>query len=62
VVEDAPGAGEIGEEFFFGAEFGRMGDKAATGAACGMFDVEHLVVEDVFDGDLRDAGMIHSAI
>jgi hypothetical protein len=62
VVEDAAGAVEIGEEFFFGAEFGGMGDEAAAGAAGGMFDVEHFVVEDVFDGDLGDTGMIHAAI
>lgn len=62
VVEDAAGAGEIGEEFFFGAEFGGMGEEAAAGAARGMFDVEHLVVEDVLDGDLWDGGMIHASI
>ncbi len=62
VVEDAAGAGEVVEEFFFGAEFGGMGDEAAAGAARGMLHVEHLMVEDVFDGDLRYAGMIHSAI
>ena len=62
VVEDAAGAGEIGEEFFFGAEFGGMGEEAAAGASRGMFDVKHLVVEDVLDGDLRDGGMIHAAI
>jgi len=62
VVEDSPRASEIGEEFFFGAEFGGMGDEAATGAARGMLDVEHFVIEHVFDGDLRYAGMIHAAI
>src|SRR5271167_184029 len=62
VVEDAAGAGEIGETFFFGAEFGGMGDETAAGAARGVFDVEHFVVEDVFDRDLRDARMIHAAI
>lgn len=62
VVEDAAGAGEICEEFFFGAELGGMRDETAAGAAGGVFDMEHFVVEDVFDGDLRDAGMIHAAI
>jgi len=62
VVEDAAGADEIGEEFFFGAEFGGMRNEAATGAARGMFDMEHFVVEDVFDGDLRNSGMVHAAI
>src|SRR5882757_9249949 len=61
-VEKAAGAVEIGEEFFFGAEFAGVGDKRATGAACGMFDVKHFVVEDVFDDELRDEGMIHAAI
>ena len=27
-----------------------------------MFDVKHFVVEDVFDDELRDEGMIHAAI
>ena len=62
MIEDAAGAGEIGEEFFFGAEFGGMGEEAAAGAAGGMFDVEHFVVQDVFDGDLGDGGMVHAAI
>jgi len=61
-IEDAAGVIEISEELFFGAEFGGMGDEAAAGAAGRMFYVEHLVVEHVFDGDLRDAGMIHAAI
>jgi hypothetical protein len=62
VVEDAAGAIEVGEELFFGAEFGRMGDEAAAGTACGVFDMQHFVVEDVFDGNLRNARMIHAAI
>jgi len=62
VVEDTAGAGEIGEEFFFGAEFGGMGNKAAARPSSGMLDVEHFVIEDVFDGHLRYARMIHTAI
>lgn len=62
VVEDAAGANEIGEEFFFGAELGGVGDEAATRAARGMLHVEHFVVEDVFDGHLRDGGVIHTAV
>jgi len=27
-----------------------------------MFDVEHFVIKDVFDNELRDAWMIHTAI
>ena len=27
-----------------------------------MFDVEHFVIEDVFDGNLGDGWVIHSAI
>jgi len=61
-VENFTGLGIVDEEFFFSAKFGRMGDKAAAGATRGMFDVEHFVVEDVFDGDLRDRGMIHAAV
>jgi hypothetical protein len=39
-----------------------MGDEAAAGAARGVLDVEHFVVEDVLNGNLRDGGMIHPAI
>ena len=39
-----------------------MGDERAAGAARRMFDVQHLVVEDVLDGTLRDIGAIHAAI
>ncbi len=62
VIEDAAGASEIGEKFFFGAEFWRMGNQAAAGTSRGMFHVEHFVIEDVLDGDLRDSRMVHSAI
>ena len=62
MVENSAGAVEFGEAFFFGAKFAGMGDQAAAGAACGMFYVEHFVVEHVFDGDLGDGGVIHSAI
>ena len=39
-----------------------MRDEAATGAARGVFNVEHLVVENVFDGALRDIGAVHASI
>jgi len=39
-----------------------MGEEAAAGAAGGMLDVEHFVVENVFDRDSGDGGMIHTAI
>ena len=61
-VEEFAGLGEMGKEFFFGAKFGGMGDETAAGAASGMFDVEHFVVENVFDGDLGDRGMVHAAV
>src|SRR5882724_12526321 len=61
-VEEAAGAFELGEEFFFGAEFAGMGDKRTAGAARGMFDVKHFVIEDIFDDELRDERMIHAAI
>ena len=52
MVEDAAGAGEIGEEFFLGAEFRGMGEERAAGPADGMLDGEQFVVKDVFDGNL----------
>ena len=61
-VEDFAGLGELGELLFFGAEFGGVGDQGAAGAARRMFDVKHLVVEDVLDGALGDVGAVHAAI
>ena len=61
-VEEAASPVEFGEEFFFGAEFAGVGDERAAGAARGMFYVEHFVVEDILDDELRDEGMIHAAI
>ena len=62
VVENAAGAVEFCEAFFFGTEFGGMREQRATGTARGMFDVEHFVVEDVLDGALRDNGTVHAGI
>ena len=62
VVQGFAGLVELGELFFFGAEFGGMGDQRAAGAAGGVLDVEHLVVEDVFYGALRDVWAVHAAI
>ena len=39
-----------------------MGDERAAGAARRMFDVQHLVIEDVLDSALRYIGAIHAAI
>ena len=61
-IENLPSAIELLKQFFFGAEFGRVRDERAAGAARRMFDVEHFVVEDVLDGALRDGGAIHAAI
>ena len=39
-----------------------MRDEAAAGAPRRMFDVEHLVIENIFDGKLRHVGAVHAAI
>ena len=39
-----------------------MGNERAAGAARGMFDVKHLVVENVFDDELWNKRMIHAAV
>ena len=62
MVQDFAGLVELGELFFFGAEFWGAGDQGAAGAAGGVLHVEHLVVEDVLDGALWDAGSVHAAI
>lgn len=61
-VEKAAGTVELRKELFFGAKFPGMRDERAAGASRGMLDVEHLVIEDVFDDELRNGRMIHAAI
>ena len=62
MIQGASRAFEFGEALFFGAEFARVRDEAATGAARGMFDVKHFVEEDVLDSELRNVGAVHAAI
>ena len=62
VVQDFAGAVEVGEEFFFLAEFAGVGDQAAAGAAGGVLDVQHLMIQDVLHGASRDSGAVHAAI
>ena len=61
-VEKTTGSVEFGEKLFFGAEFAGVGDEAATGASGGVFDMEHFVIEDIFDDELRDERMVHAAV
>ena len=61
-VQDFTSSVELSELFFFGAEFGRVRDERAAGAARRMFDVQHFVIEDVLDGALRNVGVVHAAI
>ena len=61
-VEEAAGTFELGEQFFFGTEFAGVGDERTAGATRGMFDVEHFVIKDVFDDELRNMRVIHAAI
>ena len=62
VVQGFAGLVKLGELFFFGAEFWGVGDQGTAGAARGMFDVEHLVVEDVFHGAFGNAMAVHAAV
>jgi len=48
--------------FFFGAKFGGMGDKAAAGTTRGMFDMQHFVIQDVFDDKLGNAWAVQITI
>jgi len=61
-VEEFAGRVEMFVAFFFGAKFGRMGDKAAAGTTRGMFDMQHFVIQDVFDDKLGNGRAIHAAI
>src|SRR5437879_6031384 len=61
-VEDAAGACGFREALLFLAKFAGMRNHAAAGAASGMFDVQHLVKQNVFHSACRNAGTIHAAI
>jgi hypothetical protein len=52
---------EFGEETLFGLELAGVDAAAAGFDADGMFEVEHLVVEEVFDGAARSVGAIEDA-
>ena len=62
MVENPAGAGEISEPFFFRSKFTRVRNKTASRPPRRMLDVQHFVIQNVLDGHLRHAGMIHSAI
>src|SRR5580704_376439 len=62
LVEEFAGDDEVFEAFFFGAKFRGVRDEAAAGAAGGMLDVQHLVIENVLDDRLRDARAIHATV
>ena len=57
-LEEGVGVGDAREEFFFCLEVGRVHASAAAAQPDGMLQVEHLVVDDVFQHKARDAGMI----
>ena len=61
-VQKFSGGQELIEFLFFGTKFGRMRKQAAAGAARGMLDVQHFVIENVLDDKLRNARLIHAAI
>ncbi len=55
------GGFELGEEALFSLEFAGVDTAAACFDADGMFEVEHLVVEKVFDGAAGRIGTIEDA-
>src|SRR5437667_12796864 len=61
-VEDAASALEFREAFFFFSKFAGMGDHGVAGAARGMFDVQHLVNQNVFHSACGIIGAIHAGI
>ncbi len=52
---------EFGEEALFGLELAGVDAAAAGFDADGMLEVEHLVVEEVFDGGTRGVGAVEDA-
>jgi hypothetical protein len=55
------GGFELGEEALFGLELAGVDAAAAGFDADGMFEVEHLVVEEVLDGAARGVGTVKDA-
>lgn len=62
VVQKLAGSVEVLVKLFFGTEFGGVRQQRATGAAGGMLDVEHLVIQDVFHDKLGNAGAVHTPV
>jgi hypothetical protein len=56
--DEGEGFGELREERFFGLESGGVDTAAESAHAHGMLEVEHLVVEQVFDGVARAGGAV----
>lgn len=55
------GGVEAGEETFFGLELARVDAAAAGFDADGVFEVKHLVVEEILDGAARRVGAVEDA-
>ncbi len=52
---------ELGEKALLGLKFTGVNAAAARFDADGVFEVEHLVVEEIFDGATRGIGAIEDA-
>jgi hypothetical protein len=52
---------ELGEETLFGLELAGVDAAAAGFDADGVLEMEHLVVEEVFDGAARSVGAVEDA-
>ncbi len=61
LLEVGFGGIEFGEEALFGLELAGVDAAAAGFDADGMLEVEHLVVEEVFDGAARGVGAVEDA-
>jgi hypothetical protein len=57
-LEEGFGGIKIGEETLFGLELAGVNAAAAGFDADGVFEVEHLVVEEVLDGAARSVGAV----
>ena len=61
-IEDTARTNKVGKALFFPAKFAGMRNQGATGAPGRMLDVQHLVKQNIFHGELGNAGTIHAAI
>jgi len=60
-LDEGEGFGELREAGFVGLEFGRVDAAAQAARPDGVLEMEHLVIEQIFDGVARAGGAVKDA-